>query len=221
VSTDDRSLSGKNPGKTTSIVGYTRVSTDEQGEFGVSLALQKAQIEAFADVRGRELVAFETDTLSAKSLERPGLRRALAMLLAGKADVLVVTKLDRLTRSVRDGEDLLDAYFRGHDRLVSLGDPVDLKTATGVWLFRVLVSMGAHERERTGERTRDGLAHKRKTGGGTPQVSPAAAARIAELDAGGASLRVICKRLTKEGIATTKGGRWAPETVRKVLARAR
>jgi DNA invertase Pin-like site-specific DNA recombinase len=209
------------PGKTQRLVGYSRVSTEDQEEFGVSLDLQKAQIEAFAAGAGRELVAFCTDALSAKTLERPGLRRALGMLIAGEADAIVVTKLDRLTRCVRDGEELLDGYFRGHERLKSLGDPVDTKSADGIWVFRLFISLGARERERTAERTTEGLARLRATGGGTPQVGAATAARIHALKAEGFSLRAICTQLIFEGHPTTKGGMWQPETVRKVLARAR
>lgn len=222
VGTDVRSRPAQIPGKTQRVIGYTRVSTEDQGELGISLDLQKSLLEAFGRAPpDRELVALLTDTLSAKSLERPGLRRALAMLDAGEADVLAVTKLDRLTRSVRDGEDLLDGYFRSRFKLVSLGDPVDTKTANGIWMYRLFISLGARERELTAERTTEGLARLRATGGGTPQVGAETASRIVHLKGEGLSLRAICTQLIFEGHPTTKGGMWQPSTVRKVLARAR
>jgi site-specific DNA recombinase len=203
-------------------VGYTRVSTDDQEEQGVSLNLQRSSLEAYCAAGGGELVALHTDTLSGKSLERPGLRRALAMLEAGEADTLAVAKLDRLTRSVLDAEHLLDRYFTRF-ALVSLGDGgvIDTRTSTGRFVFRLLINLGQLERERTGERTKEGLAHKRSTGGGgTPRVEEGPAVdRMRELVAGGASLREVARRLNEEGFPTLKGGRWAAQTVRKIMAR--
>jgi len=87
----------------TRTVAYLRVSTDKQADRGVSLEAQRAKVESYAALFDLELVAIEVDAgVSAKSLARPALDRALAMLRAGKADALLVVKLDRLTRSVRD-----------------------------------------------------------------------------------------------------------------------
>src|SRR5271169_2934168 len=97
----------------TRTVAYLRVSTDKQADHGVSLEAQRAKVEAYASLFELELVAIEVDAgESAKSLDRPALTRALAMLKAGKADALLVVKLDRLTRSVSDLCNLVDRYFR-------------------------------------------------------------------------------------------------------------
>src|SRR5690606_26004464 len=93
----------KNFSQTARVVAYVRVSTDKQASDGNSLDAQRAKLEAYAAAFGLEVVALEVDAgVSAKSLDRPALQRALAMLDAGEADGLLVTKLDRLTRSVRD-----------------------------------------------------------------------------------------------------------------------
>src|SRR3954466_4768983 len=93
-------------------VGYVRCSTEEQATEGVTLDAQRAKLEAFARLHELDLVAVEVDAgASAKSLDRPGLARALAMLDAGEADGVLIAKLDRLSRSVADWNRLIDGYF--------------------------------------------------------------------------------------------------------------
>lgn len=87
----------------TKVIGYSRVSTDHQAERGVSLEAQRAKLAAYAEAVDLDLVAIVEDAgVSAKSLECPGLTEALSMLEGGTASGLLVVKLDRLTRSVRD-----------------------------------------------------------------------------------------------------------------------
>src|SRR4051794_22694194 len=95
------------------VVGYVRVSTDQQAQEGVSLDAQRSRLKAYCVSQDLQLVDIITDDgFSAKSLERPGLRAALGMLTAGKAEGIVVAKLDRITRSVKDLGHLCDTYFR-------------------------------------------------------------------------------------------------------------
>src|SRR5437899_402380 len=97
---------------TTRTVAYLRVSTDKQADHGISLDAQRAKAEAYATLYDLDLVEVIVDAgVSAKTLDRPGLTRALAMLRSGKADAVLVVKLDRLTRSVRDLGDLVERYF--------------------------------------------------------------------------------------------------------------
>lgn len=85
------------------VVGYVRVSTDEQAEGGRSLEAQREKVERYAELHGLELAGVVEDGgASAKTLERPGLGTALGMLERGEVAGLLVTKLDRLSRSVRD-----------------------------------------------------------------------------------------------------------------------
>src|SRR5262245_64294962 len=84
---------------------------EQQAESGASLEAQKTKLHAYAVAMDLELVAvFEDAGLSAKTLDRPGLAAALATLEEGRANALVVVKLDRLTRSVRDLGELVDSY---------------------------------------------------------------------------------------------------------------
>lgn len=228
----------------TRVVGYIRVSTEQQADGGVSLAAQRSKLEAYALALDLELVAVHVDPgVSAKTLARPGLQAALAALAAGEADGLLVAKLDRLTRSVRDLGDLVDRYFASRFSLLSVADAIDTRSAAGRLVLNVLTSVAQWERDATGERTRTALDHLRKSGVrlGAPALgwhrSPetdadgrrilrsadreaATVARIRELSGEGLSLRAICARLDAEGLGTKRGGRWAPKTVRAVLLRS-
>jgi DNA invertase Pin-like site-specific DNA recombinase len=104
-------------------IGYVRVSTEEQATQGVSLDAQTDKIQAYASLYDIELLEIITDAgVSAKTLERPGLEKALKMLEAGEAEALVIVKLDRLTRSVRDLDYLLEKYFADRFSLMSVGE---------------------------------------------------------------------------------------------------
>jgi site-specific DNA recombinase len=198
------------------IVAYARVSTKDQ-----DLGTQTAKFQAYALAHDVELVGVESDKLSGKNTDRPGFQRALAMLEQGRADGLLIAKLDRLTRDVGDFDDLLERYFRGRFGLLSVADSIDTRTASGRFFLHIQIGMAQWERETIAERTKDGLAHKRATGGGTPRLEGAAVARILELAAAGHSLREIAEQLATENVPTLKGGKWAKETVRKVLERTK
>ena len=92
-------------------IGYVRVSTDQQAERGVSLEAQEAKIRAMAIVQGAELIDVIVDGgESAKSLNRPGLQRLLGLVNSGAVNAVIVAKLDRLTRSVKDLCELLELF---------------------------------------------------------------------------------------------------------------
>ncbi len=85
------------------VVIYARVSTADQSDKGVSLDAQQAKMAAYASLYDLEVIETIVDAgESAKSLDRPGLQRALGLLRAGQAEGMIVVKLDRLTRSVAD-----------------------------------------------------------------------------------------------------------------------
>ncbi|HZZ86071.1 MAG TPA: recombinase family protein [Anaeromyxobacteraceae bacterium] len=227
----------------TRVIGYVRVSTDAQAEEGVSLEAQREKLRAYALATDLDLVAIREDAgVSAKTLARPALQAALDDLKAGRADGLLVAKLDRLTRSVRDLGSLLEGYFASRFSLLSIADAVDTRTAGGRLVLNVLCSVAQWEREAIGERTADALRHLkakgvrlggealgwRRTGEKDAEghcvvvedlEERATARRIRDLRARGLSLRAICERLAAEGRRTKRGGGWAPQTVRQVLAR--
>jgi site-specific DNA recombinase len=113
-------------------IGYVRVSTDKQADFGVSLEAQTAKIRAMAVVQGTELVDVLVDAgESAKSLHRPGMAQLLALVDAGAVHTVIIAKLDRLTRSVADLAELLKRFERRGVSLVSVADSLDTRSAAG------------------------------------------------------------------------------------------
>ncbi len=154
-------------------VGYLRVSTTQQADHGSSLEAQEARLRAYAGLRDLELVRIEVDAgESGSTLERPALQRALAALDSGEVTVLLVSKLDRLTRNLKHFCTLVDDYFRdGSKHLISLGENVDTSSAVGRMFLHLLVSFSEWEREAAVERTAAVMQHLRNTGrftGGWP-----------------------------------------------------
>jgi site-specific DNA recombinase len=216
---------------------YCRASTDDQQ---ITLEAQRAKLEAYASLY--ELAVVEIiidDGESAKSLNRPGLQRALAMLRDGLADGLAVAKLDRLTRSVADWQSLIDAYFgeRAGKHLFSVADSIDTRTAAGRLVLNVLLSVAQWEREAIAERTREALQHKIKNGqrvgkvkygydladdGKTlveNQAEQIGLRLIRTLRHSGQTLRAISQELTARGISTKEGGPWSHSAIQRILAR--
>lgn len=209
-------------------IGYVRVSTEQQANEGVSLDAQRAKVAAYCDLYGFELLAIEEDAgASASSLQRDGLQRALKALEAGEADALVVVKLDRLTRSVRDLDALLTGYFAERFALVSVAEQVDTTTATGRMILNVLMSVSQWEREVIGERTSAALQHKKAageyTGGKLPFGMQLATDGITlednpgereilddirRLRDEGLSLRVVAEELNRRGVRRRNGQPW-------------
>ncbi|HET9959637.1 MAG TPA: recombinase family protein, partial [Polyangiaceae bacterium] len=110
----------------TKVIGYVRVSTEQQADGGVSLQAQRDKLHAYAVAMDLDLVGVLEDAgASAKTLARPALQEALRRLETGEVDGLLVCKLDRLTRSVRDLGHLLERYFAARFSLLSVSDSID------------------------------------------------------------------------------------------------
>ncbi|EUB41250.1 DNA-invertase hin [Klebsiella sp. AS10] len=133
------------------LIGYARVSTGDQ-----NLDLQKTAL-----VRAECELIFE-DTASGKNAKRPGLRKAIRRLRPG--DSLVVWKLDRLGRSVRDLITLVSELQERGIHFRSLTDSIDTSTPAGRFFFHVMSALAEMERELIVERTRAGLAAAREQG---------------------------------------------------------
>ncbi len=149
---------------------YARISTEKQNE-GESLDTQVARCRAYAGLYGHTIVDVVTEVASAKNLDRPELRRALVELAAGRIDALLVVKLDRLTRSIRDLCSLVESHFTRKGALLSVGEQIDTSTASGRVVLNILTSIGQWERETIGERTKAVIDHQKAMGtycGGTP-----------------------------------------------------
>ncbi|MGH7641212.1 MAG: recombinase family protein [Candidatus Dormibacteria bacterium] len=205
------------------VIGYARVSTLEQADSGLGLEAQRRAIRSECERRGWELVGIEEDAgWSGKTVNRPGLQRALDACDGGTADGLVVAKLDRLSRSVQHAAALLVQAQRSGWALVALDLGVDLSTPSGEVMAHVLSAIAQFERRLIGQRTRDALAVRRAQGVklGRPRVlARSVVSRIARERKAGRTLQAIADRLNQDGVATAQGGAsWWPSTVAKVLS---
>lgn len=230
-------LTSTAPSSNTRAVAYVRVSTEEQATSGLSLEVQRMELIEYAARNKIDIVEIVADNgISAKNMrDRPGMQRVLAMLTSNEADAVLVAKLDRLSRNPEDMEHLLSNYFGGSEtslkkELLSVGNPVDVRTAGGRLTFRIQVAVDAHEREVIGERTSKALKHISKPvhlGGRGKKVGGAAIAMdslerstidtIVRLDKEGYSARRIAEQLTNEGLRGRRGGKWEHVQVRAVL----
>lgn len=202
------------------VIGYTRVSTDEQAASGLGLDAQRAAITLAATARGWEVVWIEDAGYSAKSLKRPGVERALHMLAKGQAQAIVVAKLDRLSRSVQDFAATMDTARRQGWALVALDLGVDTTTPAGELVANVMAAVAQWERRVIGQRTADALAAKKAQGVrlGGPVTTPAAVrARIVALAASGHSHAAVARALNDDQTPTASGGTWHRSGVRRVL----
>ena len=207
------------------VIGYVRVSTEEQGVSGAGLQAQRQSIAAECKRRGWELVeTIEDRGYSAKDLRRPGVREALRTLEAGEANALVVAKLDRLSRSMLDFAALMNAAQKQCWALVALDLGVDTSTPSGEMMANVLATFAQFERRLIGQRTREALAIKKASGvrlGRPPTVPQAVVRRIQRQRARGESLRAIADALNHDKVPTAQGGaQWYAGTVRGILARS-
>jgi DNA invertase Pin-like site-specific DNA recombinase len=208
----------------------------------VSLPAQLAKTAAYAALYDLEIVETIVDPAkSAKSLDRPGLQRALDMLKSGQADGLLIVKLDRLTRSVADWQILIDEYFgeKAGKTLFSVNDSIDTRTAAGRLVLNVLLSVAQWERESTAERTREALQHKIRCGERCGKIrygynlcedgklllenaeEQQVIVSIRGLRAAGHSLQQIADELTARNIPTKEGNiKWLHTAVNRILRRS-
>lgn len=148
------------------LIGYPRVSTEDQAADGVSLAAQEERIRAYCLAQGHDVTIIGDEGVSGTTApdSRPGLARALSMLRAGEAEGLVFLRLDRLTRSVRDLLALVDRCAREGWSLQSVTDKWDTSTPVGRFTLTILGAVAQLERDMISTRTAEALAHKRAQG---------------------------------------------------------
>lgn len=205
------------------VIGYLRVSTEEQAVSGLGLEAQRATIAARADAEGWTVVSWLTDegvSGAVAPVERPGLSAALDAVSDGRASRLVASHLSRIGRSaarVLDLDTLAAAEGWG---LVMCDLQIDTATAAGRFMLGNMAAAAEYERNLVSERTRAALAVKRAQGvrlGRPSTLDRETVARIvAERDAG-KTWQAVADALMADEIATAQGGRrWYPASVRKV-----
>lgn len=206
------------------VIAYTRVSTDEQGDSRAGLEAQQSAIDAEVTRRGWTLTETFTDVASGKSMRRrDSLGAVLRALAAGEADALIVSKLDRLSRSVLDFAGIMETASSEGWSVVVLDLGVDTTTPNGELVANIMISMAQWERRIIGERTKSALRAVKARGthvGRRSGVGDETVRLIAILREDGRSWQQIADRLTESGVDTGQGGKWHAATVRKLHMRA-
>jgi DNA invertase Pin-like site-specific DNA recombinase len=204
-------------------LGYLRVSTGRQMDSGAGIEAQRRAILAEAKRRGWDEaeVTFIQEAASGSNTRRPGLELAREALASGDAGALVVSKVDRLSRSLLDFAGIMEAAQREGWALIALDLPFDLSTPMGQAMSSVVMTFAQLERRLIGQRTKEGLAVKRSEGVklGRPRSLPDDVRdRIFTEREEGRTLRVIAQALNDEDVPTAHGGKaWYASSVRAAL----
>lgn len=145
---------------------YLRVSTEDQAREGFSLPEQKVCLEEYCKKRNYEIYDYYEDAgISAKTgNHRPEFERMLEDGKNCKINMIIAYKMDRLTRSMKDWESLMDYSKKYNVDLAFVNEKIDTANANGRMVSRIMMSVFQNEIERTSERTKDGLAGDIKEG---------------------------------------------------------
>lgn len=203
------------------VYGYLRVSTEDQVErHGIDA--QRRAIEQEAERREWAVEFVEDGGYSGSTLDRPGIAALLERLR--RNDVLVVARLDRLSRSLADFASLMQRSTRQGWSLVALDLGVDTTSPNGRLIANVMAAVAEWERETIAQRTRDGMAAARAKGrlpGRRSSLPSDTRQRIHRHRAAGLSLRQVADRLTAEAVPTASGGsRWSGSQVHQAIKSA-
>ncbi|GEO24889.1 integrase [Alicyclobacillus acidoterrestris] len=152
---------------------YIRVSTQEQALEGFSLAAQTQKLNAYCESQDWQVVGIYADEgISAKDTHRPKLQQLLQDIAAGNIDIVLVYKLDRLTRSVSDLYQLLQLFDKYQVGFKSATEIFDTTTAIGRLFITMVAAMAQWERETIGERVAIGMAQKALEGKRVAAAAP-------------------------------------------------
>lgn len=202
-------------------LGYVRCSTREQTLSGLGLKAQTSAIRDAARSKGWRLTMIEDAGATGATTDRPGLQSALTLLARGKADALIVSKLDRLSRSVVDFAQLMERSRREEWSIIALDLGLDTSSAAGELMATILASFSQFERRMISIRTKDALselkASGKKLGGSKRLVSPEALDLIVALSES-RNYSSIARELDARALPTPRGAkRWSPSVVSSVI----
>jgi DNA invertase Pin-like site-specific DNA recombinase len=224
------------------VIGYVRVSTEEQSREGVSLAAQGARIQAYTAMRSLPLSEIIEDagvSASRPLRSRAGGARLLELVRQRRVSGVIAFKLDRLFRNCVDCLTNAEAWDRTGVALHLLdlgGQAVDTSSALGKFFLTVMAGAAELERNQISERTAAALQHKAAQGEYTGGCAPygfrlgvggvqleedpreqAVLARVGVLRAAGTSLRGIVERLRREGLVSRTGRPFAVVQIQRML----
>jgi DNA invertase Pin-like site-specific DNA recombinase len=201
------------------VIGYVTVTTDPDPDEDRKSA---SALEAMCERCGWQLLEIIRDSDEGRSLERPGLRRALERILAGEATGLLMNTLERHSRSIVDLGALMEWFRDAGATVVVLDLDIDTSTPEGRHVANTLIALSARKHDRIAAGTRKGLAKGRASGqpAGRPAVShrPELVERIAAMRAANMTLSAIAEQLNAEGVSTLRGGKkWRPSSIQAAL----
>ena len=208
------------------MIGYCRVSTDEQGQSGLGLAAQRSALEAEAVRRGGTLEAVYEDVASGGKANRPGWKQARDHAARTHGTILVA-KLDRLTRGgVGAALAVLDDAKTGGYHVACLDAPVDMGSDMGELVYVILAWAAGFERKRGSERTKAAWAVRKALdphAGEQPhrRCGTDVLERIRQERFEGRTMAAIAAGLEQDGVPTAQGGQWRAGTVAYLLKHGR
>ena len=218
------------------LIGYVRVSSEGQAD-NTSLDDQQEKIKAYCTALSHELVGTYQDVQSGgRSENRKGLQTAIADILAGKADGIIVLKLDRLGRRASDVLTLIDKELQPNNKaLIVIDMNMDTSTPTGKLVLTMLAGVAEFEKSQINQRTANGKKARAKTSdyanGGAPKFGCKADNKNLILDdkeqetiniirkhhKSGKSRQAIADYLNKNNIPSKRGGTWSGTTIGRVI----
>lgn len=215
------------------VVGlYPRVSTEDQFRNGHSLDEQKERMLKLCDYKSYEVYkVYEDAGISAKNMNRPAFQEMIQDIKDGKINKIIVYKLDRLTRSIKDLEEICTFLEENNCSLESMCEDINTSTANGKFFIRMLTILAQLEIERTSERTKFGMIGAVKKGhfvGRPPigydkvdkklvinDIESEVIRRIFDLYIKGVAANAITKLLNEEKALNRK---WIPTLVDRILS---
>lgn len=218
-------------------LGYVRVSTDEQIE-GFGLGAQRESVESYAKALGYDLAEIVADEgYSGSTMDRPGIRRVVEMMKTCQYAGLIVYKLDRISRSLKDILIVHDDIFKPcQSGLVSVKEQFDTSSAAGMLFFQMLGGFAEFERSVITERMMSGKEQKAKqgrfAGGSAPygydlvngelvinEEQAAWVRRVFEMRSRDTTLQEIVDVLNDTGVSTKRGGKWSRKQIMDMMNR--
>ena len=218
------------------VATYVRVSTDEQAKEGFSIPAQRERLRAFCESQGWEIVEeYIEEGWSAKDLDRPQMQRLLKDIKKGHIDIVLVYRLDRLTRSVLDLYLLLQTFEKYNVAFRSATEVYDTSTAMGRLFITLVAALAQWERENLAERVKFGIEQMidegKKPGGHSPygykfdkdfnctiiEDEANVVRMIYRMYCDGYGYRSIADRLNELGIKPRIAKEWNHNSVRDIL----
>ena len=213
---------------------YTRVSTEDQSRYGHSLDEQEDKLKKLCEFKEYEIYKlYREEGVSAKNTNRPKFKEMINDMKSGKINKIIIYKLDRLTRSIKDLEMICTMLEEYDCSLESVAEEINTDTANGKFFIRMTTILAQLEIERTSERTKFGLEGAAKKGhlSGKPpigytktnnskklvidEIEADVVRRIFRLYLDGLSVCSICKLFNQEEVLNRN---WATTTVDKILS---